>query len=200
MKKRFFAVMMSILLVLGLCACGKSKSDDSSSGSKNKEDTRPADEERELPEINGKYSLMFKSIDRESADVVSYYVYRDYSDDSKINVQKMTGTVKGIEDSYSPSQVYDDLVVWASIDEARCQEYANYFNANIAKHFPANSTSYVNHIESKPMYNDYQQLFIEICYYNEDGTVQESGTVLDCYKTPAWVDGLIKMFESETYK
>ena len=85
-----------------------------------------------------------------------------------------------------------------AIRNAQYQEYANYFNANIAKHFPATTTTAVNHIEQDPMYNDYMQLYIEIT--NRDTGDSERGTVLDCYKTPAWLDGLIKMFEEDFSK
>ncbi|MDD6328479.1 MAG: hypothetical protein Q4D54_04365 [Eubacteriales bacterium] len=196
MKKKMIALLMSVLLVLGLCACGsKDDKGSNSSGSTKKEDTRPADAEKEVQEINGNFGLSLQVIDREAATIVSYWVYTDLTETDKIKIQKMHGTVKGIEDSFFQSTSYSDDVVYVELTQERYQEYANYFNANIAKHFPATSTTSVNHIEQDPMYNDYMQLYIEIS--NRDTGDSENGTVLDCYKTPAWLDGLVKMFEED---
>ena len=196
MKKKIIALLMSVLLVLGLCSCGSK--DAGSSGGKKKEDTRPADAEREVQEANSNFGLMLQVIDREAETIVSYYVYTDSMENNKMKIQKMHGTVKGIEDSYFQSTSYSEDVVYVELTQERYQEYANYFNANIAKHFPATTTTAVNHIEQDPMYNDYMQLYIEIT--NRDTGDSERGTVLDCYKTPAWLDGLIKMFEEDFSK
>lgn len=203
MKRKIITLMMCALLVLGLCACGSKddKDKDSSSGSgsaKPKEDTRPADEERQVSEANEKFGLMLQVIDRDEATIVSYYVYPDSSQSDVLKIQKMHGTVTGIEDKYSQNTSYSDDVQYVEITQERYKEYANYFNANIAMHFPANTTTAVNHIEQKPLYNDYMQLYIEIIN-KEDGSA-ERGTVLDCYKTPEWLDGLVKMFEDDMNK
>ena len=203
MKKKIIALMMSVLLVLGLCACGSkddkdSDSDSGSASTQTSEDTRPADEEKEVQEANGNFKLLLQVIDREEATIVSYSVYIDAMENDKIELQKMHGTVKGIEDKFSQTTSYSDDAVYVELTQERYQEYANYFNANIAKHFPAKSTTAVNHLDQDPLYNDYMQLYIEIS--NRDNGNSERGTVLDCYKTPAWLDGLVKMFEEDISK
>lgn len=199
MKKKIIALMMSVLLVLGLCACGsKDDKDSGSSGDEKKEDTRPADAEREVQEAAENFGLMLQVVDRESATIVSYWVYTDSMEDNKIKIQKMHGEVKGIEDKLSQTTSYSDDVVYVELTQERYQEYANYFNTNIAKHFPADSTTAVYHIEQDPLYNDYMQLYIEIS--DRDNGCSERGTVLDCYKTPAWLDGLVAMFEEDLSK